>query len=215
GDSPPGRAARAAQRQLRPSSAKDRSVEGGARVAAHGRGGVRPPRPRDARGRPRLRRDVRRRPLRVVPQCVGGAVMADDRVAVVDPYSSGALLAPAFAEHGYACVAVQTSREAPELFRSSFRPDDFDAIVYAANGAASTASELARRDVRHVLAGSEPGVELADELAELLGLPANGAAKRSARRDKYLMGEAVCARGLQAPAQFQSPRLDELQRWAD
>src|SRR5262249_46345216 len=117
--------------------------------------------------------------------------------------------------HGYACVAVQTRREAPELFRSSFRPDDFATVVNAAGGASSTAAELARLDVRHVLAGSEPGVELADELSERLGLPANGASKRSARSDKFLMGEAVRARGVHVPSQFQSPRLDELQRWVD
>jgi biotin carboxylase len=140
--------------------------------------------------------------------------MAVERVAVVDPYSSGSLVAPAFAEHGYECVAVQTSREAPDLFRSSFRPDDFVSIIHA-NGEASTADELTRLDVRHVLAGSEPGVELADELCERLGLPANGVATRAARRDKYLMGEAVRARGLRTPAQFHSPRLDELRSWAE
>lgn len=140
--------------------------------------------------------------------------MAAGRVAVVDPYSSGALLAPAFAERGWDSVAVKTSPEPPELFRSSFRADDFEAVVHA-NGPASTAAELANLDVRHVLAGSESGVELADELSERLGLPANGTATRSARRDKYLMAEAVRARGLRVPAQFHSPRLDDLLAWAD
>jgi len=137
------------------------------------------------------------------------------RVAVVDAYSSGALLAPAFAKHGHECVAIHSRREVPELFHSSFNPDDFVAIVHADNGASATAAELAGLDVRHVLAGSEPGVELADELCERMGLAANGAAQRVARRDKYLMGEAVRSRGLRAPAQFHSPRLDELRGWVD
>ncbi len=140
--------------------------------------------------------------------------MAAARVAVVDPYSSGALLAPAFAKHGHECVAIQSSREVPELFRSSFTPDDFVAMVHAENGASASAAELARLDVRHVLAGSEPGVELADELCERLGLAANGAAQRAARRDKYLMGEAVRSSGLRTPVQFHSPELDELRGWA-
>lgn len=141
--------------------------------------------------------------------------MASARIAVVDAYSSGALLAPAFAEHGYESVAVQSRREVPELFRSSFAPDDFVAVVHAESGAASTAAELAQFDVGHVLAGSEPGVELADELCERLGLLANGTARRTARRDKYLMGEAVRSSGLPTPAQFHSSQLDELRAWAD
>lgn len=135
------------------------------------------------------------------------------RVAVVDAYSSGALLAPAFAKRGHECVAIHSRREVPELFHSSFTPDDFVAIVHADKGLSAMATELAGLDVRHVLAGSEPGVELADELCERMELPANGAAQRAARRDKYLMGEAVRSRGLRAPAQFRSPRLDELRRW--
>ena len=141
--------------------------------------------------------------------------MATARVAIVDAYSSGALLAPAFAEHGHECVAIQSRTDVPDLFRSSFTPDDFVAVVPGDNGASETAAELTRLDVRHVLAGSEPGVELADELCECLGLIANGAGLRAARRDKYLMGEAVRSSGLRTPEQFHSPRLDELQDWAD
>ena len=140
--------------------------------------------------------------------------MASARVGIVDPYSSGALLAPAFAQHSCECVAVHSRREIPDLFRSSFVADDFVTVMDAEEGASSTAAELARLGVHHVLAGSEPGVELADELCEHLGLPANGRARRAARRDKYLMGEAVRSYGLRTPAQFHSAKLHELQAWA-
>ena len=140
--------------------------------------------------------------------------MTTPRVAIVDAYSSGALLAPAFSKQGHECVAVHSRREIPELFRSSFVPDDFVTVMDAERGAEATAAELAGLDVRHVLAGSEPGVELADELCEQLGLAANGIEHRAARRDKYLMGEAVRSRGLRTPAQFHSPELDELLGWA-
>src|SRR4051812_42751426 len=96
------------------------------------------------------------------------------RVAIVDPYSSGALLAPAFTARGRECVAVQTDRAVPTIFRSSFSPDDFAAVLRADAGVARTAARLRRLRVGHVLAGAEPGVELADELSERLGLPANG-----------------------------------------
>ncbi|MBA3365929.1 MAG: ATP-grasp domain-containing protein [Actinobacteria bacterium] len=135
------------------------------------------------------------------------------RVAIVDPYSSGALLAPAFHARGLESVAVQTHRDVPLLFRSSFAPQDFAAILEHRRDPGVIAAGLRRLGVRYVLAGSEPGVELADELCERLGLDRNGSALRSARRHKYLMIEAVRARGLQVPDQFHSPELGELRDW--
>jgi hypothetical protein len=140
--------------------------------------------------------------------------MATVRVAIVDPYSSGALLASAFAMHGYECVAILSRRDVPPLFRSSFNPGDFAVIVQADDTSVTIATELARLGVGHVLAGSEPGVELADDLRERLGLVSNGPALSAARRDKYLMGEAARSGGVSTPAQFHSPRLGELQEWA-
>ena len=41
------------------------------------------------------------------------------------------------------------------------------------------------------MAGTETGVELADQLSELLGLRSNGTSLSEERRNKYAMGEAV------------------------
>ena len=52
-----------------------------------------------------------------------------------------------------------------------------------------------------VVAGSEPAVELTDELAETLNLRGNGTAFTHHRRDKYLMSEQVRACGIKAVEQ--------------
>jgi hypothetical protein len=52
-----------------------------------------------------------------------------------------------------------------------------------------------------VIAGSEPGVELADKLSHRLRLRTNGEELSAARRNKYLMGEAVRAAGIRAVKQ--------------
>ena len=52
-----------------------------------------------------------------------------------------------------------------------------------------------------VLAGSEPGVELADKLSHRLRLRTNGEELSVARRNKYLMGEAVRAAGIRTVKQ--------------
>jgi len=63
------------------------------------------------------------------------------------------------------------------------------------------------------LPGGESGVELAETLADELGLPTNGAGLCEARRDKYLMAEAADARGLRTAAQFQSSDIEEIVDW--
>jgi len=65
----------------------------------------------------------------------------------------------------------------------------------------------------YVVAGCESGVELAERLSNQLGLPANGATLREARRDKYLMTEAVSAHGLRTAVQFLSNDIDEIIDW--
>jgi biotin carboxylase len=66
-----------------------------------------------------------------------------------------------------------------------------------------------------VFAGCEPGVELADQLAEALGLPAaNGTALTNTRKDKAAMQERLRDCGIPAADQIRSASLDELLRWA-
>jgi hypothetical protein len=52
-----------------------------------------------------------------------------------------------------------------------------------------------------VIAGTETGVELGDRLSHRLGLRTNGEELSTARRNKFLMGEAVRAAGLRAVKQ--------------
>jgi hypothetical protein len=108
---------------------------------------------------------------------------------LVDSYTTGNHLPPAFARLDADVVHV---RSTPELLTSMVGPD---LSLYRADAGYGTAIELAARlgEFRPVavLAGQEPGVPLADELSELLGLAGNGTALSSARRDKYDMIEAL------------------------
>jgi biotin carboxylase len=135
------------------------------------------------------------------------------RVAIVDPYSSGAFLARAFATRGRDCVAVWSSPDAPPLFRRSSDAGHFARIVPYTASIETLVRALRRQAVDLVLAGSEPGVELADELAERMGIAANGTRLSEARRDKFLMARAVKARGLATAQQRRSDKVDALLRW--
>lgn len=124
------------------------------------------------------------------------------KLAVVDAFSAGRYVAPEFRARGWQCVHVQ-SRERPlQAIASTFVADDFSARFVHDRDADSLASVLQRHGVQAVVPGCEMAVPLTDALNAHLGLRWNSLATSALRRDKYLMLEAVRARGLQAPTQI-------------
>ncbi len=124
---------------------------------------------------------------------------------IVDAYSAGNLLAPEFKARGVSCLHVQSTKEIWPILSPSFRESDFDVNLKFGGELGPILGMLRSRDVVCVVPGTETGVELADQIAEGLGLPtANGTRLSPARRDKFLMGEAVRAAGLRAAKQFRS-----------
>ena len=132
---------------------------------------------------------------------------------LVDAYTTGNHLPIAFAKLGVDVVHVQST---PELMTSMRLPELSRyraALPYGTP--AETAERLAAYAPICVVAGQEPGVPLADELAERLGLPGNGTALSAARRDKYEMIEALRRAGVRCADQYKSGSADELVAWAE
>jgi biotin carboxylase len=134
-------------------------------------------------------------------------------VAIVDAYSSGALLAPEFQKHGFNAVMIQSTTPTPSIYRPSFRPSDFVEILPFRGNVAATASALRSGGAQLVIPGCESGVRLADELSERLGFLTNGSRLSRARRDKFLMTEAVRRHGLATLPTFRAGRLESLLTW--
>jgi hypothetical protein len=133
--------------------------------------------------------------------------------ALVDAYTAGQYLPPAFRALGASLVHVQST---PQLIASMGVPDFsvYDELIVNEDPE-RTAARLARLPVTCVVAGMEPGVLLADTLSDALGLPTNGAARASLRRDKHAMTEALRAAGLRCARQFKSDDPDAILAWAD
>ncbi|WIM99832.1 ATP-grasp domain-containing protein [Actinoplanes oblitus] len=132
-------------------------------------------------------------------------------VVLVDAYTSGKYLLPEFTALGAGVVHVQSTAE----FMASMPAPDLSG--YAARivhrDLAGTAASLRPYAPVRVLAGQEPGVLLADALARELGLPMNDPDRSEARRDKYLMIDAVRSAGLHCADQFTSGDPAELAAW--
>lgn len=134
---------------------------------------------------------------------------------VVDGYSTGRFLPHEFAKLGLATLHVQSTRDLLAYGKRTFVPENFVANVVHEGDAAQTARAIARScDVGFVVAGSEPGVTLADELAHLLATPANNLALSAARRDKYLMSEALRSNGVRAVRQIVTASAQAAVDWS-
>lgn len=134
-------------------------------------------------------------------------------VVVVDPYSSGAILAARVRSvHRKNLVIVHSDPESPVATLvptgTSLQPH---AVVMHHGDAKATAKAILghARAVIACIPGAETGVLLADELAEILGTRSNPPELSEARRNKYLMGEAVRKAGVRAVEQIKASTWSE------
>ncbi|BCM87684.1 ATP-grasp domain-containing protein [Methylobacterium indicum] len=134
---------------------------------------------------------------------------------IVDPYSSGALYASAFGRVGIPVVAVMSAPEPPNVYASSFRPQDFELILVARGPDVSDLVQSLRSlGPRCILTGCESGVELTDLIApQVLPETANYPAKAGARRHKGEMAKAVAEAGIPGMRQICSRSADEVAAW--
>ncbi|HEX7308923.1 ATP-grasp domain-containing protein [Lentzea sp.] len=139
--------------------------------------------------------------------------MSGRSIVVVDPYSAGKGIAPAFAARGVGAVAVLTTSTPPSWLSRVWDPDDFHEM-YTIGDLDDLAAKLAAHDPVAVVAGSGTGVEAAEALSELV-VPgrSNVLALSSARRDRWQ--RAVALRTAEVPhlRQISSESPDEVAAW--
>ncbi|HEY0169351.1 MAG TPA: ATP-grasp domain-containing protein [Jatrophihabitans sp.] len=129
---------------------------------------------------------------------------------VVDLYTCSHFLLDAFTALGIDVVQVKSDPELPAFGAE---------MAYLATVSGDDPAELADQLVPYspiaVVAGQETDVLLADALSERLGLPSNGTALSSARRDKFDMAEALRRAGVRCADQFKSGSAEDVVAWAE
>ncbi|MEY9873008.1 biotin carboxylase [Streptacidiphilus sp. MAP12-33] len=134
-------------------------------------------------------------------------------VVLVDPYAPARGLPPAFLAAGYRCVRLQSTAEVPVVYRGPLDLSGYVENVVHHGDVEDTIRRLSVYEPVAVLTGSELGVELADEISELLGLDSNGTKLSATRRDKFQMVEQVAEAGLRVPRQKLVTDEAELRAW--
>lgn len=141
-------------------------------------------------------------------------MMKRDTVLIVDAYSTGAFLAPAFIAHGIQCVHVRSSAQIRPNLLATARPGDF-VLDFLYQDDADLHQQLQGMNIRWVLAGCEEGVELAARLSEVLNVPYRNEAQHSKRwRNKFEMHEALKHAGVASIRHFKTSTFSAIAPWA-
>ncbi len=133
-------------------------------------------------------------------------------VAIVDPFSTGEVVAEQVKKHGYGVVLVysQEKQDGSSVFCNKI--DFMNAEVTFEGDVASTSEQLKALGVSHVIVGAESGVLLADQLMEAMQLNIRNPLKFSlARRSKYLQHEVVRAAGVRAAKQILATSWEQVE----
>lgn len=122
-------------------------------------------------------------------------------------------LASGFRETGYDVVRVQSTTEIPLTYQKTFDDSIFVDNIIHRGDINQTLAAVRRYEPVALLTGGETGVELADQLSELLGVAGNGSEHRAARRDKHAQGELLIASGVPAARQLLVTDEEKLAAW--
>ncbi|OQR85326.1 hypothetical protein ACHHYP_11933 [Achlya hypogyna] len=156
--------------------------------------------------------------LSAIPEFDGG----NQAIVVVDPFSTGMVLAKEVMKRDYVCIALYSDTLVVMKPLIAYITEDirsqFTAEIYHNGADKSTAAlDATIAALKHVgvtiigvIPGAETGVCLADRLSDRMGLPTNGAVGTEARRNKYLMGEKIRAAGLRAVKQCSATTWPEI-----
>ncbi|KGM26203.1 hypothetical protein KS18_21880 [Photorhabdus luminescens] len=135
------------------------------------------------------------------------------KVAIVDGFSSGKFMAKALYEKG--CYLLHIASK-PDLH--SYYYKGFDYSIYQERHVHDTIEDtvnfLKKQEVEFIIAGSESGVSLADELNNHFELNyRNDFAKTSARRNKYEMIDTLKKCGIPAAEQGRFSDWPAAEQW--
>jgi hypothetical protein len=160
--------------------------------------------------------------LRRVDPVPEHAPSAQPTIVIVDGYSSGRYLAPAFKSAGFQVIHVHSSGKPPfESFAQTFIPAtydfDFKRDPETDRTEATLLGQLSRfTQIVAVIPGADSGVLFAHRLSHSLKerfpeLPINPLA--AVLKNKFRMGERIKEDGLNGPLQLKTSRVDAAIQW--
>jgi hypothetical protein len=146
------------------------------------------------------------------------AVPNDNVVIIVDPYSTGCLVAQEIAKRGCSLIALWTKDFSPVMkthIPQSCGPLNYIAEIDQVGSLQETADACiqacgGKKRITACIAGGEAGVDLADCLSEHLGVCTNGTGIPN-RRDKKIQQELIRKVGLRSVRQAGGSKFEDVE----
>lgn len=136
-------------------------------------------------------------------------------VVIVDPFSSGRHLAPMLKASGTNVSAIISSSSLADFYLNSLNKNDFDNVLYFQDNEQDVRSFIKNNSPKYIIAGSEPGVDLANILAQENGLICHDLNRRNARRNKFDMQTEIAKNNLRSIKQHLVANYDDTLKWVD
>ncbi|MFC0268106.1 ATP-grasp domain-containing protein [Kushneria aurantia] len=135
-------------------------------------------------------------------------------VAIVDPFSSGKLIASRLHEQGFGTIAIISNSDTLATFGDSFVGSDFSKIYYFDGNINFLSDEMSFLGVKKIIPGAESGVTLADTLSNIFSPEISNAYNCThARRDKMEMVDALQSHSLRAIKSIKTDNLKIVEQW--
>jgi biotin carboxylase len=138
---------------------------------------------------------------------------------IVDAYSTSKIIPSMLRKEPYFisnCIHIKSSPSLPATFQH--QSSDYVISLEYNGERLENFTALIRRHtdpqpILFIIAGSESGIELADQLNNKLGLRGNDVTKSHLRRDKFKMNQAAHDAGLQTVAQCKASSIKNIFEW--
>ncbi len=142
-------------------------------------------------------------------------MIKENYAVIVDGFSSGAELVKVFTKSNIFCIHIQSTEHIPEVYIKSFDESAYVKNIILKNNLSEIIDVLKQFNPLFVITGSEPGVELADIIADKLQIPTRNSLDTSInRRDKYFMHEQLRKNNLKYLKHYKSDSYEDIIQWA-
>lgn len=140
---------------------------------------------------------------------------ARDAVVVVDPFSSGAPFTQELKEAGCFVIGILSTRMMDECWLKQFKPELYDASFEHLNieDTIKFLQNLSGVHLSAIMPGSEPGVELAEQLREYFPDVERNIGPSDVRRHKAAMHAQLRKKGVRAVVEICTGDVDEAIEW--
>ncbi|MGW9440672.1 hypothetical protein [Streptomyces sp. NPDC055607] len=154
--------------------------------------------------------------LALAPDVLPARQPTPGTIAVVAPHGDDDGHLREYSRLGWDCIAViLPDHERPAAYRDHTMDVPGYPTTLVHTGMRRTLKKLAGRGVDLVVAGSGLGVDLADQLCELLGLPGNDPGTTFVRTNRAVQAAALADAGITAAAAMHCTDVTNALRWAD